>query len=138
MQPTSSSFTKRKRRSSSSSLPWPTTCCGEYPARDEEVRVQEGWKPAPGQSHRDLLHRAGQHDYRRSRRHGHRGRDPEEVWQQTAELSGISKELFDSYYAGKEKAIAYRLGEVRKYESPKRLADVGVTSAPQSFVYLPS
>jgi len=58
------------------------------------------------------------------------GGSPEEVWQQTAELSGISKELFDSYYAGKEKAIAYRLGEVSKYESPKRLADVGVTSAP--------
>ena len=66
------------------------------------------------------------------------GGSPEEVWQQTAEFSGISKEFFDSYYAGKEKAIAYRLGEVRKYESPKRLADVGVTSAPQSFVYLPS
>ena len=31
---------------------------------------------------------------------------PEEVWQQTAELSGISKEFFDTYYAGKENAIA--------------------------------
>lgn len=58
------------------------------------------------------------------------GGSPEEVWQRTAELSGISKELFDSYYAGKEKAIAYRLGEVSKYESPKRLADVCVASAP--------
>ena len=63
---------------------------------------------------------------------------PEEVWQQTAELSGISKEFFDSYYSGRDKAIAYRLGEVSEYDSPKRLADVGVASAPQSFVYLPS
>jgi predicted transcriptional regulator len=66
------------------------------------------------------------------------GGSPEEVWRQTAEHSGISKELFDSYYAGKEKAIAYRLGEVSEHESPQRLADVGVTSAPQSFVCLPS
>lgn len=63
---------------------------------------------------------------------------PEEVWQQTAELSGISKEFFDSYYSGRDKAIAYRLGETSTYESPKRLADFGVSSAPQSFVYLSS
>jgi predicted transcriptional regulator len=66
------------------------------------------------------------------------GGSPDEVWQQTAELSGISREFFDSYYAGRDKAIAYRLGEVSTYESPKRLADFGVSSAPQSFVYLPS
>ena len=66
------------------------------------------------------------------------GGSPEEVWQQTAELSGISKEFFDSYYTGRDKAIAYRLGEVSEYKTPKRLADVGVASAPQSFVYLPS
>jgi predicted transcriptional regulator len=66
------------------------------------------------------------------------GGSPEEVWRQTAEFSGISKEFFDRYYRGKEKAIAYRLGEVKRYRSPKRLADVGVSSAPQSFVYLPS
>ena len=63
---------------------------------------------------------------------------PEEVWRQTADLSGISKEFFDSYYAGRQRAIAYRLGEVRKYEKPRQLADLGVSSAPQSFVYLPS
>jgi predicted transcriptional regulator len=63
---------------------------------------------------------------------------PEELWRQTADLSGISRELFDSYYAGRQRAVAYRLGEVRKYENPKQLADLGVSSAPQSFVYLPS
>ena len=66
------------------------------------------------------------------------GGSPEEVWRQTAELAGISKEFFDRYYAGRDEAIAYRLGEVRKYETPKRLAEVGVASAPQSLVYLPS
>ena len=66
------------------------------------------------------------------------GGSPEEIWQQTAEHSGISKDFFDTYFRGKSKAIAYRLGEVRKYKRPKHLADVGVTSAPQSFAYLPS
>jgi predicted transcriptional regulator len=66
------------------------------------------------------------------------GGSPAEIWQQTAEHSGISKEFFDSYFKGKSKAIAYRLGEVRKYKRPKHLADVGVSSAPQSFAYLPS
>jgi predicted transcriptional regulator len=66
------------------------------------------------------------------------GGSPEEVWQQTAKLSGISKEFFDRYYAGRDKAVAYRLGEVNEYESPKRLADFGVASAPQSFIYLSS
>lgn len=66
------------------------------------------------------------------------GGSPEEVWKQTAEYSGIAKEFFDRYYRGREKAFAYRLGDVTKYKSPKRLADVGVAFAPQSFVYLPS
>lgn len=63
---------------------------------------------------------------------------PDEVWRQTAELAGISREFFDRYYHGRDKAIAYCLGEVQEYESPLRLADVGVASAPQSFMYLPS
>ncbi len=62
---------------------------------------------------------------------------PEEVWQQTAVLSGVSKEFTDSYYAGKRKAVANRLGEVIEYEAPKRPADIGLTRAQQSFVYLP-
>lgn len=66
------------------------------------------------------------------------GGSPEEVWQLTAEHSGISREFFDSYYSGKTKAVAYRLGKVKRYRRPKRLVEVGVASAPQSFVYLPA
>ena len=66
------------------------------------------------------------------------GGSPDEVWEQTADFSGISREFFDSYYDGKARAFAYRLGEVKEYESPKQLADVGIAKAPQSFVYLPS
>jgi predicted transcriptional regulator len=61
---------------------------------------------------------------------------PEEVWQLTAEHSGISREFFDSYYGGKTTAVAYRLGKVKRYRRPKRLVELGVATAPQSFVYL--
>jgi len=62
----------------------------------------------------------------------------EEVWRQTADVAGISRESFDIYYRGRNKAFAYRLGAVRKYRRPKRLAELGLASAPQSFVYLPA
>lgn len=63
---------------------------------------------------------------------------PEEVWAHTHRHSGITKEFFDSYYEGRNRAIAYELGEVETYERPKRLIDFGVMCAPQSFVYLAS
>ena len=66
------------------------------------------------------------------------GGSPDEVWARTADSSGISKEFFDAYYRGKRTAIAYKLGEVSRYERPKRLADLGIAGAPQSFVYLPA
>ena len=44
---------------------------------------------------------------------------PEHVWEKTAEFSGISRMFFDRYFEDKEKAIAYRLGEVKKYRKPK-------------------
>lgn len=61
---------------------------------------------------------------------------PEQVWQLTADFSGISKDFFDQYYGRTTRAVAYRLGKVHKYPRPRRLQDLGVSSAPQSFVYL--
>ena len=61
---------------------------------------------------------------------------PERVWEQTADSSGITREFFDKYFEHKEKAVAYRLGEVRKYRTPKKLIDFGLSFAPQSFVYV--
>ena len=60
------------------------------------------------------------------------------VWDQTSEYAGISKNFFYAYYEGKERAIAYRLGKVKKYRRPKTLSDFGIRVAPQSFVYLHS
>lgn len=62
--------------------------------------------------------------------------DPTAVWDLTAEFAGISKRFFDQYYQGREKAVAYRLGKVKKYTRPKALSDYGINFAPQSFVYV--
>jgi len=60
----------------------------------------------------------------------------DKVWEMTAELAGICRVFYDQYYQGKEKAVAYRLGKVKKYKNPLFLSDFGLNYAPQSFVYL--
>jgi predicted transcriptional regulator len=62
--------------------------------------------------------------------------DINEVWRQTKAMAGISYAFFRAYYKGSKKAVAYRLRNVEVYERPKRLSDVGVRWAPQSFIYL--
>lgn len=61
---------------------------------------------------------------------------PEELWEQTKESSGISKEFFDKYFKNREIAYAYKLGEIKVYDVPKTLLEYGVKAAPQSFVYI--
>jgi len=62
--------------------------------------------------------------------------NPDSVWDVTSEFAGISKCFFDSYFEGKQKAVAYHLGNVTKYISPRPLIDYGINYAPQSFVYV--
>lgn len=61
---------------------------------------------------------------------------PADVWGVAGDHAGISREFYDQYYHGRGRAVAYRLGKVSEYGSPKSLADLGISSAPQSFVYL--
>lgn len=61
---------------------------------------------------------------------------PEVIWSKTKKKSGIDKCYFQKYYVGKKKAVAYKLEDVKKYESPKELSYYGITTAPQSFMYL--
>lgn len=61
---------------------------------------------------------------------------PDDVWYRTSKHSGISRQFFDDYYAGRDRAVAYELGEVRVYGRPKSLRDLGLRGAPQSFVYV--
>lgn len=61
---------------------------------------------------------------------------PKEIWEIAKIAAGITKKFYFSYYAGKDKAVAYRLKDVIIYEKPRDLSDYGIRQAPQSFVYL--
>lgn len=61
---------------------------------------------------------------------------PSELWEETKDYSGITKEFFDEYFEGREVAYAYKLGKVKVYKIPKTLLEYGIKSAPQSFIYL--
>jgi len=62
--------------------------------------------------------------------------EPAIVWETTSKYAGISKKCFDNYFEGKNKAIAYQIGEVIQYSVPRDLLDYGIHNAPQSFVYI--
>jgi len=62
--------------------------------------------------------------------------DVQTVWDLTNEFAGISFEFYEKYYEGKVKAVAYKLGKIKKYPKPKLLSDYGLSFAPQSFVYV--
>ncbi|MCD7948833.1 MAG: ASCH domain-containing protein [Erysipelotrichaceae bacterium] len=61
---------------------------------------------------------------------------PSKIWDQTYLHGGCTKDEFDAYYKGKDKAIAYVLGNVTLYDNPKTLVDYGIYYYPQSYVYL--
>lgn len=61
---------------------------------------------------------------------------PSVVWKKTRAKAGVSKEFYDSYYFGRSKSVAYRLANIKKYKKPRTLSSFGISTAPQSFVYL--
>ena len=61
---------------------------------------------------------------------------PQTVWKRTSSAAGIDKKFFDKYYSGRNIAVAYVLGCVTQFDSPRNLTDYGVKAAPQSYVYI--
>ena len=61
---------------------------------------------------------------------------PDNVWRLTSKDAGITRSFFDKYYENKSRAFAFKLGKVTKYKEPFSLKDIGINSAPQSFIYL--
>jgi len=61
---------------------------------------------------------------------------PASIWSQTQESAGISKEYFTTYFAGRDKAYAFKLGKITPLQpiDPKTI-DLKI---PQSFCYLDS
>ncbi len=60
------------------------------------------------------------------------------VWHLTKDYAGVSYNFYRKYYKGKKKAVAYKLSQVLPYSTPCKLSDLGISHAPQSFVYLPT
>lgn len=62
---------------------------------------------------------------------------PKDLWKRTTKASGISREFFDSYFNGREQAMAIAVKKPKRYATPKNLVDVsGSSTPPQSFQYL--
>lgn len=59
-----------------------------------------------------------------------------QLWNYTKDQSGISKDFFDNYFQGRDRAYAYKLGKITVYEKPKELIEFNIKRAPQSFIYL--
>ena len=62
--------------------------------------------------------------------------DVEYVWHETKGFGGILKKDYKAYYKEREVAVAYQLGDVKVYDEPKTLTDLGLDYVPQSFAYL--
>lgn len=60
---------------------------------------------------------------------------PEDIWNETGENGGITREEFFSYYKGKTKAYAIEITKYIEFPSPILLAD-NVFRPPQSYIYL--
>lgn len=62
---------------------------------------------------------------------------PEFIWDKTCDLSGITKDFFDSYFYNRSKAYAIEIESVKKYDNPISLSDIKIgLKAPQSFTYI--
>lgn len=61
---------------------------------------------------------------------------PKTIWMKTKDYSGVDIESFNQYYKNKEKAVAYKLKDVKEYEKPRELSSYGIKNAPQSYVYI--
>jgi predicted transcriptional regulator len=60
----------------------------------------------------------------------------DELWEATADDSGITKEFFKAYYQGKKKGYAIRISEFKRYEEPLSLKESFNIKPPQSFQYI--
>jgi predicted transcriptional regulator len=64
---------------------------------------------------------------------------PSHVWKTTKMHAGITRKFFDSYFLGRNRAVAIGVKNPRRFEEPMELSDLadGI-SAPQSYRYIPT
>lgn len=64
-------------------------------------------------------------------------KEPAELWKETHKVSGITKEFFDQYFAGRKRGYALKISAPVLYERPINPFDLFSSFvAPQSFKYL--
>lgn len=61
---------------------------------------------------------------------------PSRLWEETKRNAGISREKYRKYFHGCKTAYAYKLGETTTFETPLDIHAFGISTAPQSFVYV--
>jgi len=63
--------------------------------------------------------------------------NPESLWNKTKRYAGISKSFYDSYYEGRDKAVAIKIGSVERFSAPQPISSLGINiKPPQSYLYL--
>ncbi|MFC5356388.1 hypothetical protein [Azospirillum himalayense] len=62
---------------------------------------------------------------------------PDELWKKTASGSGITRQYYDAYFAGRARAFALAIGAVRRYEVAVAPRDLLASfRPPQSYMYV--
>jgi predicted transcriptional regulator len=62
--------------------------------------------------------------------------NPNEIWKQTREDSGITEAFFYEYFADRKVAHAIKIKNIKKYNKPLNIRDEFNVIPPQSYVYL--
>lgn len=62
---------------------------------------------------------------------------PKDLWKRTKEASGITREFFDSYFDGREQAMAIAVKKPKRYATPKNLKDVSGSLTPPPVLPVP-
>jgi predicted transcriptional regulator len=58
------------------------------------------------------------------------------LWARYADIGGIAEDDFREYYGGRERGVALGIGRVHAFADPLPLAALGLTTPPQSFMYI--
>lgn len=60
----------------------------------------------------------------------------DDLWEETKDFSGITKDYFDKYFTGKEKGFAISVRNPSRYTEPINLKEEFGMVPPQSFAYM--
>ena len=58
------------------------------------------------------------------------------LWDKTKNYAGTSEENFRKYFSNKTKGYAIQIKNAELYDEPKPLDSLGISTAPQSFMYV--